>query len=94
MSAHGIYAITSTSAARPAEPIGTRVDIEVGWIEFDKPIPLYDHSYANTLSLTHRYQVSESGLLLVHVEGMYEGERFGANILEPKRMTGHVVKLR
>lgn len=81
------------SAARAAEPIGTRVDVDIGWIEFSREIPLFNHPYGEVLSLTHRYQITESGLLLIHAEGTYKDERFHADIFDPKKLTGHVVRL-
>lgn len=97
-STQGIYAITSMGAPYPAEPIGTRVDIEVGFIEFDQTIPLQ----LSDLILTTRYKLSESGALLISAEGILQKDYFGyheevkfrATILGANQLKGTVVKLR
>lgn len=91
---NGIHAVISMSAPEPAEPIGTKINIEVGFIEFLRDsIPLTNRSYNDVLSVTHRYEISDSGLYLINAEGMYDGKRFYTKIFNSDAMKGTILKL-
>jgi hypothetical protein len=88
---NGMHAIVRISPPRPAEHMGTQVDIEVGWIEFHKTIPFIN---ANTfLDMQMKYHISESGLLLVDAEGRSGDKLLTGDIVYANQMKGTVVKL-
>lgn len=87
----GIYAISSMSAWHPATPLGNEVDIEVGWIEFDREI--YFAERMDNLVIESRYEITPSGLYLYHADGIYQGKKFCTAIRKAHELKGTVVKL-
>lgn len=90
---NGIYAITSMSAWHPATPLGNEVDIEVGWIEFDRQIYFADNPLEKHLVIESHYQITASGLILFHADGILNGEKFCTAVRKAHELKGTVVKM-
>lgn len=89
---NGLYTITKISAPHPVDPLGNEIDIEVGFIDFHKALSLKNRS--PTLDLQMKYEISESGLILVDADGRCGDIMLSGDIVLAHRMTGTIIKLR